>query len=345
MKRYELARRKGLNWQVVLIQDCETDIKVLTLESVKRGEDYGTINKKVSSLIYGAMKELESSALKAMAKNTLTQFASRIYLKWLSIYGSYELGTAIIAAMLIKGINVPPNVVNKIKSLPKVNDVRAYNRATPNMTYDREYEKEVVSRVNAILDEQAKEDYSDRYSLRAAVERQVREEWHQKQIETLKSQGVNLVWIDSHANCSERCAPFQAKLYSLDGTSGTIDGIPYRPLSEATDIYVYTKVGKCYKNGCISGFNCRHRLIPYKKGFKPVTIPKEVLEKERNVEIRQRELERNVRRYETRALGWKKEGNKDLYLRYKGLAKKWTEEYVSFSKKNKVPFYPSRLVI
>ena len=47
MKRWELAKKQGLNWQVVLIQDCETDIKTITLESIKRGEDYGTTNKKV----------------------------------------------------------------------------------------------------------------------------------------------------------------------------------------------------------------------------------------------------------------------------------------------------------
>ena len=34
MKRYELAKRENLNWQVILIVDCETDIKTQTLESV-----------------------------------------------------------------------------------------------------------------------------------------------------------------------------------------------------------------------------------------------------------------------------------------------------------------------
>ena len=78
MKRYELAKRQGLNWQVVLIQDCETDIKVLTLECVRRGENYGEVNKKVMSLIQETVNALESPTLKELTKRTLTQFASRI---------------------------------------------------------------------------------------------------------------------------------------------------------------------------------------------------------------------------------------------------------------------------
>ena len=79
MKRWKQAKKQGLNWQVVLIQDCETDIKLITLDSVKRGEDYGTVNKKVVAEIKGCINELKSDNLKQMVKNTMPLFASRVY--------------------------------------------------------------------------------------------------------------------------------------------------------------------------------------------------------------------------------------------------------------------------
>ena len=157
--------------------------------------------------------------------------------------------------------------------------------------------------------------------------------------------GVRLVWIDSHANCSERCAPFQGRLYSLTGESGKEDGIPYVPLEEATDIYETTRSGRVWKNGCVSGFNCRHKLVDYKKGFRPIKIPQEVIDRERNIDSQLRKYERTIRMYETRALGWKANDRLDLYRRYRAKAKEWTDRYIAFARENKVAFYPSRLDI
>ena len=39
----------------------------------------------------------------------------------------------------------------------------------------------------------------------------------------LIAKGVRIVYIPPHANCSKRCQPYQGKLYSLDGTSGSIE--------------------------------------------------------------------------------------------------------------------------
>lgn len=353
MKRWELAKSKGLNWQVVLIQDCETDIKLITLDSVRRGEDYGSTNKKVSKLIKECISNLESEKLKELSKNTLSIFASRVYLQWLQIYGIRNQGLAVLALMKSKGAIISESIQTKLSNLPS--DI-AYNRATPNMTYDLNYEKQVIDRVNKILDSHAKEDYSERYTVRASAERQVRYEWQQEQLKKLYESGIDLVWIDTHANCSERCEPWQGKLYSISGKSGTIDGISYQPLSNATDRYETTKAGKTYLNGTLTGFNCRHTTTPYKKGNKPGHIPQDVIERQRAIESRQRELERKVRQYESRALGWRENGKTALtsqekevakhnYLHNKNLVKKWQSEYIDFCKKNNVAHYPSRLKI
>jgi hypothetical protein len=357
MKRWELAKSKGLNWQVVLIQDCETDIKIMTLESVRRGEDYGTTNKKVMVLINECLQALESDRLKEMVKQTLPLFASRVYLQWLNLYGNRRQGLLTLALLSSLKISIPEKTKETLSNLPidSVQDL-IYNKATPNMGYDYEHEKKVVERVNNILSTSAKEDYSERYTVRASAERQIRYEWQQEQLQKLYESGVDLIWINTHANCSERCQEWQGKLYSISGKSGTIDGISYQPLSNATDRYETTKAGKTYLNGTLTGFNCRHTTTPYKKGNKPTHIPADVIERQRAIESLQRELERKIRQYETRALGWKSQGQTALtkkekniagysYRHNKDLAKKWQEEYVNFCKESNVAYYPSRLKI
>ena len=84
MKRWELAKSKGLNWQVVLIQDLETDIKLLILASIKSGDDYSTTNKKVISLIKEAVNKLESETLKKMAKDTFEFFLSISFVRFVT---------------------------------------------------------------------------------------------------------------------------------------------------------------------------------------------------------------------------------------------------------------------
>lgn len=332
-KRYKLAKKEGLNWQVVLLADCETDIKVLTIKSIREGKSFDYVDKKVSALIYGVIKELESEKLKQMAEQSLYNYASRTYLAVLAVLGTKTLGLTVLQELSKRNISAPIKFKEQILNLPEFPDF-VYNRATANMTYSKDYEE----KINQILDSVAKEDYRARYSLRASAERQMRYEWHEKQIEGFKKAGVNLVWCDTHANCSKRCEPWQGRLYSLNQTSGEIDGVKYVPLEEATEIY--DKYG--YKNG-LFGFNCRHKLIAYKKGFRPAPIPASVLERQRGIELKQREIERTVRMYEARALGWRAEGNKAKYKHYKALSLKWQENYIKFSRKNNVPYYPSRL--
>ena len=355
MKRWELAKKQGLNWQVLLIQDCETDIKVLTLESIRLGEDYGTTNKKVVKVIRECIKELESTTLKEMCQQALFKYASRVYLQWLTIYGNKAMGLSMLALISAKGITPSTNFIQRVNALPKVPDY-VYNKATANATYNLDYEKEVVQRVNQLLDSGAKEDYSERYRLRASAERQIRYEWHEKNLQDLRNKGVKLIWINTHANCSERCQPHQGKLYSLDKTSGTIDGLHYEPLENVTEIYETTKSGKQWRNGILSGFNCRHTTKPYEKGSKPEHIPNDVIERQRAIETRQRELERTIRKYESRYLGYRTIKNtaktkKETLLatklckHNKALIKKWTDEYVLFSKENNVAYFPSRLKV
>ena len=231
MKRYQLAKNQGLQWQVVLVADAETDLKLLVRNCVLNGDNLATVNDKVTRFIKELLDELESESIKAKVKQSFPAFATRLYYKWLQVFGTQAMALAYLTALKASKTNIPQSVEETLKAIPKERelsvytpslDAGAYNRATPNQMYNLEYEKEIQKRINEIADITPKADYNTRYSLRASVELELRWEHNQKQIGDMVENGVKLAWIDSHANCSERCEPWQGKLYSLNGTSGEI---------------------------------------------------------------------------------------------------------------------------
>lgn len=125
--------------------------------------------------------------------------------------------------------------------------------------YADDYIRENVRPVlNELARQQAKDpdDVSGRNSLRNRAEMEARYQGHIDNIQRLRDSGARLVVASTHADCSERCRPWQGRVYSLDGTSGTTDdGRKYVPLETATDVWYTTKSGKRYKNGLL-GFNC-----------------------------------------------------------------------------------------
>ena len=254
-KKYEVAKKQGLNWQALLIEETQTELKVEIQKMVLLQKSYFEINKKVVELIESAIKELENENLKNTAKPTLYAYATRIYNYLRQTYQNLNLFglTALIAVANRQANQGQIRTVNEI-----VNSFSgsAYNRAIPLELFAKDYMKMIKERVDYLTKIEAKEDYTSRVNLRNIAEMQIRQERHEEEISELIESGVELVWIVPHANCSERCEHWQGKLYSLNHTYGTIDGISYEPLENATDIYERTKSGKVYKNGCISGFNC-----------------------------------------------------------------------------------------
>ena len=60
---------------------------------------------------------------------------------------------------------------------------------------------------------------------------------------------------------------------------------------------VFYAIKHADQNGCLTGFNCRHTLGDYVPGVKPDTIPTDVIERRRSIEQKQREYEREIRKY------------------------------------------------
>lgn len=343
-EKYKNAKQQGLNWQALLIEETQTEIKSIIQKMVLARKTFLEINKAIVKKVEQTVNELESKKLKEISAYALLMFATRVYYFLEQTYKNISLVGLVAMSSVANGTATSKQVAiarKTIQGLPNVSP-SAYNTATALNTYCKDYMKKVSERIDKLATFEAKEDYRSRANLRNIAEIQVRQEKHQQEIDNFINKGIQLVWIEPHANCSERCQPWQGKLYSLDGTYGSVDGNPYQPLKNATDIYETTKGGVTYKNGCISGFNCRHRLVAYHGNNKPVEVPKNVIDKMREVNDKQRYFERGIRKWKERAIYEKNQGNIKAYEEAKSRAKEWNKKYISFSEKNKVAYYPSR---
>ena len=130
----------------------------------------------------------------------------------------------------------------------------------------------------------------------------------------------------------------------FDGTYGkTSDGRKYVPLEKATDIYYVTKKGKRYKNGLL-GFNCRHKLYPYKEGMLIPKVTEEERKKEDAITKKQRLLEREVIYWREEALMVKGINQKEYKIARNNAIETY-ERYKTFSRENGRAFYPDRVKI
>lgn len=348
-------RYDPLNWQAEALQDAQTEIKVIIQNGVFEGTPFFILDMKIQRVIKRALAKVRSPTLRQDAVRSLNMFATRIYAKLKEELG---YGAAFLAA--VYGL-----ATRKLKGREKYRAEQiVYSKAFEAYPYDHTtttkgiplqmYSKDYIERkVKPALERLAQEnaldpnDYTGRNSLRNLAEMQVRYERHQDEIAELKASGNKLVVCSSHADCSDRCAPYQGRVYSLDGTSGTTrDGRKYVPLEEATqnprDRYV-TKAGRVYQNGLL-GFNCRHVLTAYKEGEAIPKVGAEERKKEYAVTKRQREYERDIRTAKDMAAVLGEKFPQDARL-WRQRAKKLNEEYKEFSQKNQRAYYPSRTKI
>lgn len=353
-----LAKHEGLNWQTLLIEETETEIKQVIKDSFLDGASVELTKRRVEKVIAEAVTEIEDEDFRKSTEKALKVFANKLYarLKWemrgykaITIIAMAALMNSTSNATKYEAVKALKRTVPELKGLdlsairenaPNAVTGRYWETAQPLKEFSETYMKRVRSAFESMAAENAQEENGD-ISLRLKSELRIRQERHIEELSGLLSRGVKLVWISTHGNCSERCEQWQGKLYSLDRSYGEIDGIDYQPLENATDIYTTTRKGKTYKNGCISGFGCRHRLIEYKTGNKPIHVPAEEIEKDRAINNRQRYLERGVRVWRERAVVMR--GIDDRYAAFcRAKAVEWNKRYIKYSKENRVAYYPSR---
>lgn len=271
-------------------------------------------------------------------KTSLTAHANRVYDTLKKSF--YNLSSNIENGLI--SFNLPRNKEEQIQYESKATGTAAGE-------YQKTYMKErVIPVINKLAGMNALDpnDYTGRNSLRNLAEMEVRYNEHLSSIDRLKEKQTKLVLASSHADCSDRCFPWQGRIYSLDSSYGiTEDKRKWVPLEMATDVYYTTKAGKTYKNGLL-GFNCRHKLIPYVEGMQPPIITKQQQEEQYEINLKQRLLERRVREQRLKT---------ELYKDIKGLEKlhadsykkqvQYNREYKEFCRDNERAFYPERVQI
>lgn len=339
-EKYKLARNQGLNWRALVIEDLETEIPLYVKHRMIDGVKFNRIWQDLDLKVREAIVEFGNEELQNKTYNSMMLLAKRTYFYLYRTY--FGVGYAFLASIMniangVGGYEDYKTVDNELKFKG------VYNHAVPLDTYAKDYKDLMEYQMDYLAKIDAKERYDSKVSMRNIAEMTLRWEKHEQDIQNLKDNNVNLVWIVPHANCSERCEPWQGKLYSLNKTYGvTADGVEYQPLEVATNRPYTTKARKTYNNGCISGFNCRHQLQPYKEGVKPAMIPASVVKREREINDKQREMERGIRYYRKLALNNKLE-NREVYLKARAKAIELNKRYIEYSRENNVPFYPSRV--
>lgn len=371
-----------MNATTIALEEAETDIKEIAKDSVYKAEPEVIYLQRVGAALRKRIARVRSPTLKNKAYEILSKYAVKVYKTELDLFELYvgwyltvreakrrgvpnaaklyaqtkkEFGTITTTFAFKKALLTappPPQITATSANVydPGI-DPSAYNSALPLEEYHNQYLQRVETERNLLIMMGAEED--DGLTLRNLAEMTVRYDHQKKMISDLRDDGVNLVYIEPHANCSKRCEKYQvggsshpSGLYSLDGSSGTTaEGVKYVPLEFATnnpaDQYV-TQSGKVYQNGCILGYNCRHKLIPYKPYNQPIPIPERVIKNRREVETTQREMERNIRYLRGAELQATSASERN---KYKGLVVKAEKKYKEYSLKNHMAYYIRRTEI
>lgn len=351
-----MARREGLREQTIIIEDCTAELKKLLNVSVFSGMPFNLFLKKAFELIDEKTEEITENDLRLSARVTLKRYARIEFAKMRSVLLS-RANFSFLALMLVQKIWNSETAKAKedaYKSLqiiePQFRDYqpefapgkgKSWRWGLPLNEYMQDYMKKVDEAAKMLAKDSAKD--LDGLPLRLKAELYVRQQFHLEEMQKLREDGVEYVWISAHENCSPRCRPNQGKLYSMNGRTGVLNGIPFRPIEAATDIYEITKKGKIYKNGTLSGFGCRHYTIPYNKnGERPPKLNDERIEQAWAIEKEQRRLERDV--FHLRENYYAYKGNDDIKAQkfYRAAAEK-KREYINFCKKNDIAWYPDRI--
>ena len=358
-----------LNLQASVLVDAQTDIKTAIKQGVLSGAPLSLLKERAQKIISTALRKIHSTTLKEDARVSLMRFANGAYGRFKSTLATIPVPRLPAVVVLMRGITESgqktgvyyPKTQGEREAIRQLQSIAPtgggesisapieYKTRKIGLPLD-EFHKVYMNRVSNALDGLAQEnaldpnDFRGRNTLRNLAEMQVRYERHQDEIAQFRDKGTKLVVCSVHADCSDRCAQWQGRVYSLDGTSGTTaDGRKFQPLENATDAYYTTKAGRTYKNGLL-GFNCRHKLVEYRVGMGIPRVSAAEQKKEYAITKRQRERERAVIRARENALA-QKDADVAEWRKWKKIAKERYNEYKKFSADHERAYYPDRVKI
>ena len=360
------AAKDGLNEQAQTLEQLQEKVREIVKLTYLRGIPLYIAREKLKKEIGDGTSKIRIPELKEAARRSLWAFANSQLLLWSTLPAEPHviiiLGTAAgndfsDGAWRRKIDKIAPRIVDVIgtfgtysSALPE--SVRLTYRTRDfgqplNQYYRDVWEKQIKPTIDRIADEVAidPDDLTGRNSLRNRAEMEVRYAGHTQNIEELKARGVRLAVCSAHQDCSDRCAPWQGRIYSLDGSTGTIDGHTYVPIeipTESPEVWYTTRAGKRYRNG-LFGFNCRHYLEEYKGAMLPV-VSAEKRKKEYAITQEQRRMERAVRHAKAMQSTWRGINDEEA-RKYRKIASRAYAEYQAYSEAHGRAYYPDRVKI
>ena len=303
-----------------ILMDCQTELKILIRDAMRSVLLMAKFEQEKKKIIDTALEQINNEQLKEKARTALNDFANKEFKTMVTMLnlGNMPLIVAFAGRDMLKAIDLKSSQKELNKNISKLGKGEL-NKAFTNLG-----------------NSQAKVSYSQ--SLYGYSEMTARYEEQQNMLNKLKEK-TKLIICDTHSDCSDRCFPWQGRVYSLDGTSGTTsDGRRYVPLEEATNA-----IYKGRRNGLLS-WGCRHKLEAYRDGLKPVNVSKQEQQREKSISDHQRLLEREIRSMKDMAQSFKNI-DADKVRFYTDRVKKLTSEYQIFCKENNRVEYRSRLTI
>lgn len=320
--------------QLVLLETATLEIKKLIIS--------GASQKQIQAVINNYCMRFANEQTQAVFRRNLIQSANKMLYEYnynMKIVNQMFINQVIKAFPVGTGTTLSNNTytvdltaiyaeylngnINQRKVITEFRN--RISNAKKGLALIKDYDSKVIEQTKLLASEPVKYIAKDgrAISLRNKVEMAVRYEANMKDLEQYKALGIKLVWTSSHADASPRCAPFQGMLWSLDGTSGVMDGDKYRPF----EIALNANGG----NSIINGYNCRHYVIEWEKGSKaPRHFTSAEIQKEYKIDQRQRQYENEIRHKKTtetllRQQGFTEEASK-MRKQWQNLNKRY-EEY------------------
>lgn len=284
------------------IQKAETKIKLLILVAFLYAKSLHTLRNEINGVIYWLDKQIpidlkDRKAYLQGLKNTSERFIL-LYYKKPQI--TFKLAKQSLIEVTPQGKKVPeiktPKELLDFTSNSK--NMWAEAKAVPNVV---DYPKVLQEKIKELSCAPATtyEPGKKPISLWQKAELEVRYDAQMEMLDDLRNSGVQYAWTSSHPDCSKRCEPWQGKLMDLTnhakGPNHQVTTLDGHPVYSLVDIMAKTdKYG--YHNNIICGFNCRHKLIPYKEGiYGPKQYTEKDVAKQRAIEQRIRDMERTIR--------------------------------------------------
>lgn len=376
MSKYTYARENNADWDRVASQDLRANIKAYCLIAVLRKTDEAKTFERINEEIDLFCREFDDTEdgeeISERYRADLAEFSREAYAMAVDMVGTmtpYMFAQALVdpnkltlrqKETLEKTVPVRiemTDVVARRAAMTVYKDGgngKGYTNATAGNTYYHDIHKEVKGKMGDFESLKTHKVPMANLNPRNIVEMSVRFDRYKEEKQRLISNGVRLVYVPPHANCSKRCQPYQGKCYSLTGKTERYDGRVFKPIEDVAEkVTVRGKrdPSRVYAAGLFA-YNCRHKMVPYQDGQNIEIIPKEAIEKTRALETHQRELEREVRKAKEK---WQllkivrdESNNTNLTDEVKAARAKWLasrQKYTDFCDKNDLVIYRDRLKI